>query len=89
MKIIRPANMRTTHGIQHASGSSTLPWRGYSVSAVQSVEDHHLDHLGVAASGSGMDAPDDLPVGSVKAFFNRTPGDALVAFGFCQRTVER
>jgi hypothetical protein len=84
--MIRPANMRTTHGVRHPCPKVL---RGYSVSAVQCVEDILLDHFATAISGSGMDAPVNLPVGSVKAFFNITPGDALIAFGFCQRTTVR
>jgi hypothetical protein len=89
MQRIRPANMRTTHGIQHLEGGSALPTRGYSVSAVQCVEGEHLDHLGVAASGGGMDAPEELPIGSVKAFFREHSSGGRTAFGFCQRTAQR
>jgi hypothetical protein len=60
-----------------------------SVSAVKCVEDIHLDLLMVAASGSGMDAPEEIPTGSVKAFFERSQHDALKAIGFCQRTTPR
>jgi hypothetical protein len=75
--MIRPANMRTVRGIAG----------GYSVSAVRCVEDIHLDHYGTAASGSGMDAPDDLPAGSIKAWFN--PPEMARYIGHCQRTVTR
>lgn len=89
MQKIRPANMRTTHGIRHQEAGNSFARRGYSVSAVQCVEDQHLDHLDTASSGSGMDAPVELPIGSVKAFFSRNSSNALVAFGHCQRTVPR
>jgi hypothetical protein len=82
MKIkIRPANMRVTHGIhQHRS-------RPYSVSATIHTEETHVDHYGTAASGSGMDAPETLPTGSIKAFFS--PPNMKTCIGFCQRTTEK
>lgn len=85
---IRPANMRTTHGIR---GEQESRWH-YSVSAVRCVEETLADDQFVRESGGGMDAPEDIPVGSVKAFFNwQEPGVSgrYVAFGFCQRTARR
>lgn len=79
----RPANMRRAHGIKSDD-------RPYSVAASISTEDYLLDHLGTAASGSGMDAPEDIPIGSVKAFFDRSRGSGKEeCFGFCQRTITR
>jgi hypothetical protein len=85
---IRPANMRTTHGIR---GEQDSRWR-YSVSAVRCVEDALADDQFVRVSGGGMDAPEEMPVGSVKAFF-RWQDSGLsgndIAIGFCQRTTKR
>ena len=80
---IRPANMRVSHGINSDMGP-------YSVAASRFTEEYLLDHFGTAASGSGMDAPEELPVGSVKAFFDpsRQTGTYL-CFGFWQRTIPR
>lgn len=78
---IRPANMRVTHGIHQANS------RPYSVSATIHTEDYHLDHLGTAASGSGMDAPENAPTGSIKAFFN--PPEMRTCIGMLQRTTEK
>lgn len=80
VSLIRPAHMRTTHGIGSGGGD-------YSVSAVMVIEDVLLDHFGTASSGSGMDAPEDLPIGSIKAFFY--PPEMRQCFGFCQRTITR
>jgi hypothetical protein len=80
--------MRTTHGIRDAQGSR---WH-YSVSAVRCVEEALADDQFVRVSGGGMDAPEDLPIGSVKAFFNwrdSVTSGQYVAFGFCQRTSRR
>lgn len=83
-KAIRPANMRTAHGLR-SLGQFSL-----SVSAAHVTEDTLADPHGVAASGSGLDAPEDLPTGSVKAFFtDHGTGQFRHVFGFCQRTTRR
>lgn len=87
---IRPANMRTVHGIRHPEPSPRN--RPYSVSTVQCMENRTLDHLQIRETGAGMDAPEDLPVGSVKAFFDCTIHGlcpVIVNIGHCQRTVSR
>lgn len=78
---IRPANMHLTHGLR---GSIV----DMSVSAASCIEDTLADSQMVRESGAGMDAPEDLPVGSVKAFFNESNGSKF-CFGFCQRTTSR
>ena len=88
---IRPANMRTVHGIMNPnepSGMFTRKRGEHSVSAVMVTEEVLADPLQCSATGSGMDAPEDLPTGSVKAFFKETC-NSKVAFGFCQRTTAR
>jgi len=87
-KAIRPANMRTVHGIRDEEGSR---WQ-YSVSVVQCVEETLHDGQLVRISGGGMDAPEDLPTGSVKAFFSWHDSGLsghYFATGFCQRTAAR
>ena len=63
----------------------------HSVASVECVEELLIDSWYARESGAGMDAPCDLPVGSVKAFFTDTNGNKqyTVAFGFCQRTTTR
>lgn len=85
---IRPANMRTVHHVRYCEERPYLR-AGYSVSAVQCVETTHIDPFNTAASGSGMDAPEHLPVGSIKAFFDGDDLSGWHCIGFCQRTVER
>lgn len=81
---IRPANMRVTHGIRNFRRLIV----DLSVSAVECVEETLADPLMVRESGSGMDAPEDIPTGSVKAFFSEK-GESKYCFGFCQRTTTR
>jgi hypothetical protein len=85
----RPANMRTVHGIrcdvfnddgEHREGHS------YSVSCVQCVEETLVDGQFVRISGGGLDAPNDIPLGSVKTTFD---WDGVTRTGLCQRTYER
>ena len=78
---IRPSNMRTAHSLLGGGTTHTL-----SVSAVACVEELHTDPYGAAVSGSGMDAPDLMPAGSVKAFPSYL---GVHAVGFCQRDVLR
>jgi hypothetical protein len=78
----RPANMRTVHGIRdddefRRSGD-------HSVSCVRCAEDRLIDGQFVRESGGGMDAPEDLPLGSVKALL-----DERRLIGVCQRTYKR
>jgi len=86
----RPANMRTVHGIRDADEfrrSGT-----HSVSCVRCVEDRLVDAQFVRESGGGMDAPDDLPIGSVKAMFVDEPSGVSTRkrlSGLCQRTYSR
>jgi hypothetical protein len=84
MKSIRPANMRTTHGLQG-------PFRlgVHSVSAVACVEDVLSDPEYVAVSGSGMDSPCDVPTGSLKAFFATSTNEPNRFIGITQRTINR
>lgn len=88
----RPANMRLTHGLRYPHvdylNRVGMP---YSVASVECVEDLLIDSWYARESGAGMDAPPELPIGSVKAFFTDTNGNKQynVAFGFCQRTVTR
>jgi hypothetical protein len=79
---IRPANMRTVHGIR-IEGNPRL---GYSVSAVRCVEDKLVDDHYVRVTGGGLDAPEDLPIGSVKVMFD---SDGRRVTGICQRTSRR
>lgn len=76
---IRPANMRTSHGMHDPKYR-----HGYSVSAAWCVEETHADDHNVRVSGGGMDAPEEIPVGSVKACF----WDGRLT-GLIQRTVSR
>jgi hypothetical protein len=85
----RPANMRTVHGIRcdvfnddgvHREGPA------YSVSVAQCVEETLVDGQFVRISGGGMDAPNDIPLGSVKAMFDC---DGRTRTGLCQRTYKR
>jgi hypothetical protein len=82
---IRSANMRTAHGLRCNDGSQM------SVSASRCIEEYHADHHFVRESGSGMDAPESLPTGSLKAFFVESSINAgAVRFaGICQRTTTR
>ncbi|MCA8324063.1 hypothetical protein [Burkholderia cepacia] len=61
---IRPANMRTAHGLRDPKYR-----HGSSVSCVWCLEETHADNHNVRLSGGGMDAPEDIPIGSVKACF--------------------
>ncbi len=79
ISVIYPTNMRTAHGLRSIADV-------ISVSAVRRVEDIHLDPFFFASSGSGMDAPEELPAGSIKAFVS---GNTPVCIGFCQRTIAR
>jgi len=81
---IRPANMRRTHGLQFPS----FPGGTMTVSAVACVEDALADPIQARESGAGMDAPEELPTGSVKAFFNGHD-NARHCIGHCQRTTNR
>lgn len=82
---IRPANMRSTHGLRMENSKLT-----YSTPAVLCVEGRFCDTWDCAHTGSGMDAPEDIPTGSVKAFFeNNGSNNYTRCFGFCQRTVRR
>lgn len=86
-KTIRPANMRTVHGVMSPNewfDAYQARRAVHSVSAVMATEEVLVDPRQCAASGSGMDAPEEIPTGSVKAFFNKR-----VAFGLCQRTTPR
>lgn len=80
---IRPANMRTSHGLRGNNISGQM-----SVSSVACVEDVLADPYQARESGAGMDAPSNMPAGSVKAFFSERNG-AKHYCGFCQRTAER
>jgi len=80
--MIRPANMRTSHGLRPVLIVSM------SVSSAMCIEDELADPLMVRESGAGMDAPEEIPVGSVKAFFSEVRGSKY-CFGFCQRTTTR
>jgi hypothetical protein len=85
----RPANMRTVHGIRsdvtNYDGSYRED-RAHSVSVALCVEETLLDGQFVRISGGGMDAPEDLPLGSVKAMFDC---DGRTRTGICQRTYKR
>lgn len=80
---IRPANMRLTRGLRVANGKTT-----YSTPTAMCVEGRYFDAWGCASTGAGMDAPEDIPTGSVKAFFEND-GNGTRCFGFCQRTFLR
>lgn len=79
---IRPSNMRTVHRLR-LSGQGIGE---HSTSAAQCAEDSLADPWGARASGGGMDAPDELPAGSVKAFVGMHSSRAI---GFCQRDAMR
>lgn len=82
---IRPANMRRTHGLQTKDGRFSL-----SVSSTAYAEERLSDPWMCRESGTGMDAPGDIPTGSVKAFFGNDGNNNYTrCFGFCQRTTER
>lgn len=74
---IRPSNMRITTGLRVV----------ISVSAAECVEETLSDPNLVRESGSGMDAPEWIPAGSVKAWFE--PPRMRNLIGFCQREVKR
>ena len=82
---IRPANPRTVHGLR----SSRLG--AISVSAGAAFEDTHADPFGYRLTGMGMDAPEDIPLGSLKAgFAHPFPGSPSKLCVFqCQRTKGR
>jgi hypothetical protein len=85
----RPANMRTVHGVRI---DGEFRRDTHSVSCVQCVEDHLLDAQFVRESGGGMDAPEELPLGSVKAvFWDESNGASTYSrlTGLCQRTYRR
>lgn len=82
---IRPANMRVTHGLHAARSVIDL-----SVASAACVEGRLSDPFMVRESGAGMDAPEEIPTGSVKAFFAAVDiNDAKYCFGQCQRTMGR
>lgn len=81
---IRPANMRITHGLQFPGANRIA----MSVSAVECIEDSLADPQQARESGAGMDAPEQLPTASLKAFFQEI-GLSLSCIGICQRTVQR
>lgn len=89
---VRPANMRRTHGLRYIHSDylmrSSMP---HSAASVGCVEELLIDPWYARESGAGMDAPCDIPVGSVKAFFTDINRDHIynTAFGFCQRTTAR
>ena len=74
---IRPSNTRTVHGLR-----SAVPWQNSSSAA--EFADYLVDVSNAAITGGGMDAPDLMPAGSVKAFSH--PG---ARFSWCQRDVLR
>jgi hypothetical protein len=86
----RPANMRTVHGVRI---DGEFRRDTHSVSCVQCVEDRLLDAQFVRESGGGMDAPEDLPLGSVKAMFWDESTGISSSYprltGLCQRTYRR
>ena len=82
---IRPSNMRTVHRLREL-GIGELGIGEHSTSAARCAEDFLADPWGARASGGGMDAPDELPAGSVKAFVGMHSSRAI---GFCQRDAMR
>lgn len=72
---IRPTNMRMCHGLRGGC------WGEISTSATECM-DACADPWMARESGSGMDAPDRSPAGSVKAFVDPVNARAL---GLCQR----
>jgi hypothetical protein len=86
----RPANMRTVHGIRNDDEYRRTG--DHSVSCVECVENYLFDGHFVRESGGGLDAPEDLPRGSVKAMFvDETNGVSSFKrmTGICQRTYAR
>ena len=79
MAVIRPSNTRTVHGLR-----SGTPLLQNSSSAAECC-DHLADTYDAALLGGGMDAPDQMPAGSVKAFRNEL-GHCI---GWCQHDVAR
>ena len=72
---IRPSNMRMCHGLRGGG------WDQISTTATECM-DLCADPWMARESGSGMDAPDRSPAGSVKAFIAPVGNRAL---GLCQR----
>lgn len=88
MADIRPANMRLVHGL-NSLGMRGRHIHAYSASAAESRTDDRFgqfDPTHAAVLGAGMDAPTELPTGSVKAFIHESHRRAI---GFCQRTTTR
>lgn len=84
---LRPANMRTVHGLRHTHPRGCL---GLSVSSAECVEELLADPWMCRETGAGMDAPQDMPTGSIKAFFGDNGyGQQTRFFGLCQRTTGR
>lgn len=80
---IRPANMHVVHGFRRDCDG----WN-YSVSAAECVEGTLADPNHFRETGSGMDAPDEIPCGSVKAWFDTyTPGRLSRLIGWHLREV--
>ena len=75
---IRPSNTRTVHGLRGA-----VTWQNSSSAA--EFADHLVDICDAVITGGGMDAPDLMPAGSVKAFRHES-GRCI---GWCQRHVLR
>ena len=75
---IRPSNTRTVHGLRGA-------FLGQSSSSAAEFADCLADVSNAAITGGGMDAPDLMPAGSVKAFRHES-GRCI---GWCQRDVLR
>lgn len=71
--------MRTAHGLCDPKYR-----HGYSVSCVRCLEETHADDHNVRTSGGGMDAPEEIPTGSVKACFWERQLTGLI-----QRTISR
>lgn len=84
----RPANMLTVHGIRD-EGEIRNGFGRHSVSCVQCIEAMLHDGYFVRISGGGMDAPEDLPLGSVKAMFFDDHNGRKQRTGLCQRTYSR
>lgn len=91
-KSIRPANMRRVIGLcchRKANIFSDVRWASFNTSAALCMFGLLSDPTDAALSGGGMDAPDDLPTGSVKAFFDTLPSGSKIVVGYCQRTTTR
>lgn len=91
---IRPTNMHLVHGIRDLTPvadlfADDLTRNPYSCSATMVADDRRYDPFMAAESGAGMDAPSELPTGSIKAFFEYDENGRKVVFGFCQRTEQR